>query len=290
MKPSRVAVIGGGIGGLTAAGMLARKGHAVTLFEATRALGGKAQTVRVDGLVFDTGPTVMTMPDTVRATFAALGAEASMPRLERLALQTHYRWADGREFSCWEDVERAADSAARVHEGDGRRLAGFFAEADTIYRAAGRPYLEAPYETMVGFMARAAKAGLGTLLTGLKLSTLDGLARKHFESEHLRQFVGRFATYAGASPCCVGFADRAVQWGVLVSVGMISLVRRPKKSPTACAVGHSGKRLQCAAETVLNCTGNPPSRHSHPHSGAPWLRSRGTARCFRGECGSSGLR
>lgn len=200
MKPNRVAVIGGGIGGLTAAGVLARKGHAVTLFEATDSLGGKAQTVRADGLVFDTGPTVMTMPDTVRATFAALGAEASMPRLERLALQTHYRWADGREFLCWEDVERAAESAATVHGADGQRLAAFFAEADTIYRAAGRPYLEAPYETMMGFMARAAKAGLGTLVTGLKLSTLEGLARKHFESEHLRQFVGRFATYAGASP------------------------------------------------------------------------------------------
>ncbi|MCA2978065.1 MAG: phytoene desaturase [Myxococcaceae bacterium] len=196
----RVAVIGGGIGGLTAAGVLARQGHRVTLFEATDALGGKAGSVRVGGLTFDTGPTVMTMPDTVRATFAELGAEDLMPRLLRVPLQTRYRWPDGRVFDCWESLEQAAEGAEALEPGGGRALRAFFREAEVVYRAAGQPYLEAPYETMMGFMARAARNGLSTLVTGLKLSTLDALARAHFRGPHLRQFVGRFATYAGASP------------------------------------------------------------------------------------------
>jgi 1-hydroxycarotenoid 3,4-desaturase len=50
MRRSRVAVIGGGIGGLTAAGLLAKEGHEVALFEQGGTLGGKAQSVTVDGI------------------------------------------------------------------------------------------------------------------------------------------------------------------------------------------------------------------------------------------------
>lgn len=53
---------------------------------------------------------------------------------------------------------------------------------------------------MAGFLARAMKRGPATLLTGLRLATLDELACAHFASEALRQFAGRFATYTWASP------------------------------------------------------------------------------------------
>ena len=64
-----VAVVGGGLGGMAAAGELARKGHAVTLFEASR-LGGKAQSGIHGGTVLDLGPTLLTMPGVVRQAFA----------------------------------------------------------------------------------------------------------------------------------------------------------------------------------------------------------------------------
>ncbi len=51
-----VAVVGGGLGGLAAAALLARRGRSVALFERTSTLGGRAATHSKDGFLFNLGP------------------------------------------------------------------------------------------------------------------------------------------------------------------------------------------------------------------------------------------
>lgn len=200
MKSSRVAVIGGGIGGLTAAGLLAKEGHAVTLFEGSPSLGGKAQAVAVEGLTLDTGPTLLTLPALVRSTFEKLDASDLLPPFTELEPQCTYRFADGCGFTAYKDLERMAESAAELRPVERKGVHSFYAEAAAIWRAAGEPYLEAPFEGMAGFMTRVARRGIGAMLSGMKLDTLHTLATKHFQTHHLQQYVGRFATYAGGSP------------------------------------------------------------------------------------------
>lgn len=58
LKPSAqksVAVIGGGIAGLTAAAKLVEQGVSVTLFEAAPQLGGRARRVNFKNLSLDNG-------------------------------------------------------------------------------------------------------------------------------------------------------------------------------------------------------------------------------------------
>jgi phytoene desaturase len=200
MKRTRVAVVGGGIGGLTAAGLLAKEGYSVTLFEGGPTLGGKAQAVTVDGITLDTGPTLLTLPHLVRGTFEQLDALDLLPPLTELEPQCTYRFSDGCGFTAYKDLRRMAESACELRPAERRGVHGFYAEAEAIWKAAGEPYLEAPFHGMAGFMARVAKRGIGAVLAGMKLGTLHELAEKHFKTDHMQQYVGRFATYAGASP------------------------------------------------------------------------------------------
>ena len=57
-----VIVIGAGMGGLAAACLLAARGKSVQVVDALAHPGGKMGIAEHDGVWFDTGPSVMTMP------------------------------------------------------------------------------------------------------------------------------------------------------------------------------------------------------------------------------------
>ena len=199
-RAGRVAVVGGGIGGLVAAGLLARAGSRVVLYEQELRLGGKAQQLRAGATVLDTGPTLLTLPALVRGTFAALEGEDLLPRFVALSPQCEYRWKDGSGFLVHADLGATRASVEAMAPGEGRGVDGFYAAAAAIHRAAGEPYLEAPFEGMAGFFARVVRRGPSAVLQGMQMSTLHTLAARHFRDPRLQQFVGRFATYTGASP------------------------------------------------------------------------------------------
>jgi len=68
-----IIVIGAGIGGIAAAGSLARKGYNVTIFEKNGYPGGRCGTYIKDGHRFDIGATFMMMPGVYKEAFSAVG-------------------------------------------------------------------------------------------------------------------------------------------------------------------------------------------------------------------------
>ena len=71
-----VVVIGGGIGGMATAGLLAKDGYQVTLVEAHARLGGRAGLWEKDGFRFDTGPSWYLMPEVFDHWYRLMGTTA----------------------------------------------------------------------------------------------------------------------------------------------------------------------------------------------------------------------
>jgi phytoene dehydrogenase-like protein len=57
-----IGIIGGGVSGLSAAGLLSRKGFHVKLFEANDKLGGCCANTRIQGYTFDDGALNVAIP------------------------------------------------------------------------------------------------------------------------------------------------------------------------------------------------------------------------------------
>jgi len=90
---SRVAVVGAGWAGLSAAVTLVEQGVAVTVFEASRALGGRARRVSIDGVDLDNGQHVLI--GAYRETLRLMRLVGADPDAFLLRIPFELRYADG---------------------------------------------------------------------------------------------------------------------------------------------------------------------------------------------------
>jgi phytoene desaturase len=182
-----VTVIGGGVGGMVCALLLARQGHEVRLYEQQPRLGGKLAEHRRDGFTFSLGPSLLTMPE----LFRELGLARELVEPELLC---RYRFADGTVLDARRDPRRMAAEVERLAPGEGRAWHAFHGWARGCLEAANRTVFAGPLIRPPG------EARLSDLLAVAPARTLHGLARRYFRDARLRQYVGRYATYAGSSP------------------------------------------------------------------------------------------
>ena len=105
MKP-QVLVIGAGISGLATAGLLARRGFAVTVVDKNESVGGRIGEISDSGFRFETGPSWYLMPEAYDQFFRIMGTSTAA-QLSLSVLDPGYRvWTDVGEYV---DVPRGAD-------------------------------------------------------------------------------------------------------------------------------------------------------------------------------------
>lgn len=205
MTGVRAVVVGGGIGGLLSAALLARGGAQVTLLERHDKVGGRAGRLELDGFTFDTGPSWYFMPEVVEHAFALLGRRVA-DHLDLVELDPVYRLfsepgADGpaAPFELVRDPVARAAAFEAVEPGAAAAIEGYRRQAQEAYRLALDHVLYTTFEdpTRLASAQLAARAGtLGGLLT----HTLAEHVARAVQDPMLRQALGYHAVFLGSSP------------------------------------------------------------------------------------------
>ncbi|MDG4836104.1 phytoene desaturase family protein [Micromonospora sp. WMMD967] len=197
-RTDRVVVVGAGLGGLACALHLAGSGRQVTVLEREPVPGGRAGRLSVDGYEFDTGPTVLTMPDLIAEALGAVG-EDMRDWLDLTPLDPAYRayYPDGSTLDVLTDTTRMAAEISRVcgpREADG--YLRFVDYARELWRLERADFIErnldAPTDLLTGNLLK--------LLAGGAFRRLQTKINQFFRDPRTQRIFSFQAMYAGLAP------------------------------------------------------------------------------------------
>ncbi|GMR69430.1 hypothetical protein NUITMVRA1_01060 [Aerococcus viridans] len=130
----RIAIIGAGIGGLSAAIRLQHAGYQVEIFEKESLPGGKMNQMAVDGYTFDVGPTIVMWPEAYRELFTLTGRDPEdyipMQKLTPM-YDVYFKGDPYRHYSVSNDL---TDLMALMESKDPRNVLGFLQYLAEMYQ------------------------------------------------------------------------------------------------------------------------------------------------------------
>jgi phytoene desaturase len=194
----RVVVVGAGLGGLACALHLAGAGRHVTVVERASVPGGRAGRLSVDGYEFDTGPTVLTMPELIAEPLHAVGEDLA-DWLDLAPLDPAYRayYPDGSTLDVKTDTARMAAEISRVcgpREADGYlRFVDF---ARRLWDLQRHDFIDRNLDTPVDLL----NLNLLRLLATGGFRRLQTKIDQYFRDPRTRRIFSFQAMYAGLAP------------------------------------------------------------------------------------------
>ena len=185
---SKIVVVGAGVGGLTAAARLAAAGHEVVVHEQAAVAGGKLGSYERDGFRFDTGPSLLTLPQVFDLSLEP----------QPLDPVVRHVFPDGTVLdsssSLPEFLDRIASvlGAAAAHD-----WARFWSRAERIWDASWRSVLQQP---VTAASLASLSWRIGDLAAIAPWRSLRGLGYHYLRDPRLRMMLDRYATYTGVDP------------------------------------------------------------------------------------------
>lgn len=194
-----VVVVGAGVGGLAASIHLAAAGHDVVVLERLDRAGGKLAEHTAAGFTWETGPSLLTLPEVFRDLASVAGCSLDdLVTLRRLDPICRYRFTDGSTFDHRAGLDDAAAGADALAPGAGNEWRAFMAGARRVWEVSERSFFAGAMSSPLELLGRMQSPR--DLLAIDPLRSLHARASAAFSDPRLVQYVDRYATYSGSSP------------------------------------------------------------------------------------------
>jgi len=194
----RVAIIGSGFSGLTAAAVLASENFDVHVYEKNETIGGRARQLKSDGFLFDMGPSWYWMPDVFEKFYNKFGKTASdFYKLTRLDPSFTVIFAGNEVMNIPDSIDSLYEIFEAKEKGAADRLKKFLEDAGLKYQVAMNGMIGKTSSSWFEFVNwKTVKHSLSLNL----LSSFSSHVRKYFKHPQLILLLEFPVLFLGAAP------------------------------------------------------------------------------------------
>jgi phytoene desaturase len=191
-------IIGTGLGGLTTALRLAKRGYQVTMVEKFRQAGGRLNQLSRDGFTFDMAPSFFSMSYEFREFVDDCGIEIPFTFHELDPLYAVNFIKGNRTFIIYKDLDKLAAEFAGVEPGFRDKIERYLASAGKLFHDTEGKVIRRNFTSVAQFLATLATVPMMHLPKMFR-SFMDELDR-YFDSDEVKQILSLTAFFLGATP------------------------------------------------------------------------------------------
>ncbi len=197
-KQKTIVVIGGGIGGLASASLLAKEGFKVILLEKNQDIGGRARFLKINNFVFDRGPSWYMMPEVFENFFKLFGKKRKdFYDLEKLKINYRVFFEDNTIIDVFSDLKKNIKIFDSLEKGSGKKLLKILQKAEFIYKSSMESLVYQDYKDLLKLVKPKI---LFNLLKFNLFQSLHSYIKKEIKNEKLQKILEYTTVFLGGSP------------------------------------------------------------------------------------------
>ena len=194
----KIAVIGAGLGGISAALTMRSQGHDVTIYEKNDHAGGKLNQLSASGFTFDMGPSILTLPHVFENLFRMHQKEMSdYITIKRLDLEWRCFFEDSYRLDLYQDPLKLRKENPYLNDDDIRNFRRFKRYSKRLFENTYDSYYVKGLDNLKEL---AANYGYSGLLSKVDyFSTVSEGVHRYVKEPHLQTALDFFIKYVGSS-------------------------------------------------------------------------------------------
>lgn len=193
----KIAIIGGGIGGMVSALLLQKNGYEVSIYEQKEKLGGRLTHVQQDGYTIDEGPTIVLLPDILKEMLESCGISSDELPLYRCDPMYQMVFSDGSTYTKHASMSKQLAYMEEAYPGEGENLERFLHDMKNTFQVGVPMFLDRDFIKKRDFLTA------NNVYTLWKLKAYENtrkLAKRYFAHPNLQEAYSFQTLYIGGNP------------------------------------------------------------------------------------------